>query len=109
MAHENFIRSSGYVYTDHNGNPVYGGTGTTYINTTMGRIGRNPYISYSQIFNEMSKIFNLDLTPDQLNKLNELYDTGDSANQLIAANLFKYMLDKNKENAINLEDKKDGE
>jgi len=44
-------------------------------------------------YTSLCNAFNLELTQDQLSKLNELQNSGDEANRIIAANLFKYMID----------------
>lgn len=47
------------------------------------------------VFTELNDLFNTNLTSEQIDRLNELYNTGDVANKTIAAELFKSILNNN--------------
>lgn len=49
------------------------------------------------IYTELSDNFELNLTEKQLTTLNDLFNSGDQSNRIIAAQMFKYMLFKERD------------
>jgi hypothetical protein len=48
--------------------------------------------SYFNLFTELTKLFNMELTPKQLHMLNELYNSEDESNQRVAAAMFQTIM-----------------
>ena len=67
------LNSTGIVFTD----------GTSYSNSTTLNI--SPY-------KQLISVFGLDITEEQLAKLDELYNSNDEANKMVSAFMFKHLL-----------------
>ena len=48
--------------------------------------------SYTDLFTELTHLFNVELTSKQLNVLNELYNTDEESNKRVAAAMFQTIM-----------------
>lgn len=86
MAEEEF-KVGGNVHTNNMTSVLqsYKATGTIFSDSTPSYRA----VDVQDIYTALNKSFELDLTVDQLNILDELYNSGDESNRLVAAGMFK--------------------
>lgn len=74
---------------------IFKDTGMTYVDSRTNAYPVPPLLH--NIYSELAENFGLDLTEEQVKTLNDLFNSGDENNRVIAANMFKYLLFKDKE------------
>ena len=66
---------------------------TGILTTTIDTVYNSPaYLPYFNLFSEVIKIFNIELSQEQEDFLNNLYNTGDEDNKKIASETFKTLI-----------------
>ncbi len=67
---------------------ISSGTGTTTTSTYI----PNPSPYYYNLFTELVKLFDINIPEDNLGFLNDLYNSGDASNKIVATEIFKYIM-----------------